>query len=133
MIPLITVAQLPYKSRVTKTIEYRPVCISLMGSRGRSRRARRSLPDRALTCIILGSDLALLRLVEEALRPTGWRTHVETGRYTFPVGHDGRHVKDEEGGRDHDDAAPTKLHGSDDAAGMGEEGEGEEEEPLDEL
>ncbi|ROW13500.1 hypothetical protein VPNG_04455 [Cytospora leucostoma] len=104
---VVPFAQLPYKSRVTRTIEYRPVCISLMGSRG--------------------SDLTLLRLAEETLRTTGWRTHVDTGRYTFPVGlYDGQRVKDKEDGGGHD-AAPTKLHADDAVAGM------EEEEPLDEL
>lgn len=72
---VVPFAQLPYKSRVTKTVEYRPVCISLMGSRG--------------------SDLALLRVAEEVLQAAGWRTGVDTGRFTFPVGNNSRHVQDD--------------------------------------
>lgn len=107
---LFTVAQVPYESRITKTTEYQPICISLMGRKGRSQdvckpSARDRLPwrkrtgHRALTYISTpGSDLSLLRLAEEALRTAGWHTGVETGRYTFPIGDDGRHAKEDQGG-----------------------------------
>lgn len=42
----------------------------------------------------IGSDLALLRLVEEATQAAGWRTNVDTGRRAFPVGKNSRHVRD---------------------------------------
>ncbi|KAG8164618.1 hypothetical protein KVR01_004893 [Diaporthe batatas] len=71
---VVPFAQLPYKSRVTESLEYRPVSASLMGARG--------------------SDLALLRLVEEATQASGWRTNVDTGRRAFPVGKNIRHVRD---------------------------------------
>lgn len=41
-----------------------------------------------------GSDLALLRLVDEATQAAGWRTNVDTGRRAFPVGKNSRHVRD---------------------------------------
>lgn len=41
-----------------------------------------------------GTDLALLRLVDEATRAAGWRTNVDTGRRAFPVGKNSRHVRD---------------------------------------
>ncbi|POS76042.1 hypothetical protein DHEL01_v205556 [Diaporthe helianthi] len=71
---VVPFAQLPYKSRVTESTEYRPVSASLMGARG--------------------SDLALLRLIEEATQASGWRTNVDTGGRAFPVGKNGRHVRD---------------------------------------
>ena len=42
----------------------------------------------------IGSDLALLRLVDEATQAAGWRTNVDTGRRAFPVGKNSRHVQD---------------------------------------
>lgn len=42
----------------------------------------------------IGSDLALLRLVDEATQAAGWRTNVDTGRRAFPVGKNSRHVRD---------------------------------------
>lgn len=42
----------------------------------------------------VGSDLALLRVVEEATQAAGWRTNVDTGRRAFPVGKNSRHVRD---------------------------------------
>jgi hypothetical protein len=36
----------------------------------------------------------LIRLVKEALESAGWRTHVDTGRFTFPVGENTRNVAD---------------------------------------
>ncbi|KAL2275630.1 hypothetical protein FJTKL_01697 [Diaporthe vaccinii] len=71
---IVPFAQLPYKSRVTESTEYRPVSVSLMGARG--------------------SDLALLRVVEDATQAAGWRTNVDTGRRAFPVGKNSRHVRD---------------------------------------
>lgn len=41
-----------------------------------------------------GSDLALLRVVEEVTQAAGWRTNVDTGRRAFPVGKNSRHVRD---------------------------------------
>ncbi|ROW08437.1 hypothetical protein VMCG_03147 [Cytospora schulzeri] len=86
---VVPFAQLPYKSRISKTLEYRPICISLMGGRG--------------------SDLALLRLAEETLQAAGWRTGVDTGRFTFPVGNNGRHVKDDVDGSGQG-AMPVEPH-----------------------
>lgn len=43
---------------------------------------------------ITGSDLTLLRLVQEATQAAGWRTNVDTGRRAFPVGKNSRHVRD---------------------------------------
>lgn len=43
---------------------------------------------------VVGSDLALIHTVEEALRAAGWPTEVGTGRYTFPVGNNSRAVDD---------------------------------------
>lgn len=42
----------------------------------------------------IGSDLALLRLIEEATQAAGWRTNIDTGRRAFPVGKNSRHVRD---------------------------------------
>jgi hypothetical protein len=42
----------------------------------------------------IGSDLFLIRLVKEAFEAADWRTHVDTGRYTFPVADNARHVAD---------------------------------------
>lgn len=87
-----TVAQLAYKSRVTESTEYRPVSASLMGARG----ASNTTQEKASTMLIvnIGSDLALLRLVELATQASGWRTNVDTGRRAFPVGKNSRHVRD---------------------------------------
>lgn len=41
-----------------------------------------------------GSDLTLLRVVEEVTQAAGWRTNVDTGRRAFPVGKNSRHVRD---------------------------------------
>ncbi|KAH8788395.1 amidase signature domain-containing protein [Diaporthe sp. PMI_573] len=71
---VVPFAQLPYKSHVTESLEYRPVSASIMGARG--------------------TDLALLRLVEEATQAAGWRTNIDTGRRAFPVGKNSRHVRD---------------------------------------
>ncbi|KAJ4396444.1 hypothetical protein N0V93_000663 [Gnomoniopsis smithogilvyi] len=73
---LVPFAQLPYESHISGRTEYRPICVSVMGTRG--------------------SDSTLLRLVEEALRSAHWRTKVETGRYTFPLGGNSRNVEDQE-------------------------------------
>lgn len=42
----------------------------------------------------IGSDLSLLRLVEQATQAAGWRTNIDTGRRAFPVGKNSRHVRD---------------------------------------
>ncbi|KAF7559470.1 hypothetical protein G7046_g4681 [Stylonectria norvegica] len=57
-------AQLPYKSRISGRTEYKPFCVSVIGTRG--------------------SDAALIRLVKQALELAHRRTQVETGRFTFP-------------------------------------------------
>lgn len=44
--------------------------------------------------VTIGTDLALLRLVEEATQAAGWRTNIDTGRRAFPVGKNSRHVRD---------------------------------------
>ncbi|CAN8105645.1 unnamed protein product [Discula destructiva] len=62
---VVPFAQLPYESRVSGGTEYRPISASIMGARG--------------------SDVGLIRIVEGALHSAGWRTEVDTGRYTFPV------------------------------------------------
>lgn len=49
---LRTVAQLPYKSRITKTVEYRPVCVSLMGSKGKWPMMQRLHPKHNLPVLI---------------------------------------------------------------------------------
>lgn len=41
-----------------------------------------------------GSDLALIRLVDEAMQSAGWHTNVDTGRMTFPAGDSSRNVYD---------------------------------------
>ncbi|KAK2611385.1 hypothetical protein N8I77_004725 [Diaporthe amygdali] len=71
---VVPFAQNPYKSRVSESTEYKPISISLMGARG--------------------TDLALLRLVDEATRAAGWRTNIDIGRRAFPVGKNSRHVRD---------------------------------------
>lgn len=52
----------------------------------------------------------MIRLVEEALQSAEWRTEVDTGRYTFPVGNNGRNVNDgaHDGGQT---AAAPQLYG----------------------
>lgn len=40
--------------------------------------------------------MVLISLVERALQSAHWRTNVETGRYTFPLGNNNRNVKDQE-------------------------------------
>lgn len=42
----------------------------------------------------LGSDLALIGLVQDALNNAGWRSHIDTGRLAFPLGNHGRNVND---------------------------------------
>ncbi|KAL1865524.1 hypothetical protein Daus18300_007169 [Diaporthe australafricana] len=85
---VVPFAQLPYKSRVTEQLEYKPISASLMGARG--------------------SDLSLLRLVQEATQAAGWRTNVDTGRRAFPVGKNIRHVRDL-GDDDRGGAKPAPL------------------------
>lgn len=58
-------SQVPYESRINKRTEYLPVSASVMGARG--------------------ADLTLIRSVKEAFQKAGWPTHVDTGRYTFPL------------------------------------------------
>lgn len=107
-----TVAQLPYKSRVTESPEYRPVSASLMGARGTSD----TTLEQASTMLManIGSDLALLRLVYEATQASGWRTNVDTGRRAFPVGKNSRHVRDLG-----DDGLGGQLYIQQNVAGLG--------------
>ncbi|KAJ4423676.1 hypothetical protein N0V82_001699 [Gnomoniopsis sp. IMI 355080] len=70
---VVPVAQLPYQSLISGRTEYKPICVSVMGTRG--------------------SDLALVRLVEEALNSANWQTNVDTGRYTFPLGGNSRKLE----------------------------------------
>ncbi|KAG8667923.1 hypothetical protein FPOAC2_13127 [Fusarium poae] len=65
--------QVPYKSDITGTTEYQPVCISVL-----------SLED---------DQTSLIRLVEEALLKGHVPTQVEVGRMTFPVKKSGHFVK----------------------------------------
>lgn len=60
-----------------------------------------------------GSDLALIRLVEEALLSAHWRTTVKTGRHTFPLGDNSRHIQDQQD----DDYNGNGLHASPDSTG----------------
>lgn len=65
---------------------------SLVGARG----TFSEILVQASTVLIakIGSDLALLHLVEEATQAAGWRTNIDTGRRAFPVGKNSRHVRD---------------------------------------
>ncbi|KAF3767012.1 hypothetical protein M406DRAFT_106416 [Cryphonectria parasitica EP155] len=71
---VVCFAQVPYESRVSGSTEYRPICAGIMSARG--------------------SDLALLRLVHEALEMAGWRADIDSGRYTYPLGNNSRNVDD---------------------------------------
>lgn len=42
-----------------------------------------------------GSDMMLIRIVDEAFKSSGWPTQIQTGRYTFPLGNNSRNVRDE--------------------------------------
>jgi hypothetical protein len=46
-----------------------------------------------------GSDLKLIQLVKKSFETAGWRTHVDTGRLTFPVGTKSHNIAD--GNNDH--------------------------------
>ncbi|CAM1507834.1 Fc.00g046820.m01.CDS01 [Cosmosporella sp. VM-42] len=74
--PHLTVpfAQLPYESRISGRTEYRPICVSIMGAPG--------------------SDVMMIQLVAQAFEHAKWRTQVDTGRLTFPLGNNSRNVKD---------------------------------------
>ncbi|KAG6359540.1 hypothetical protein INS49_013061 [Diaporthe citri] len=69
---VILLGQNPYESRVTDQTEYAPIVASLAGPRG--------------------SDLSLLRTAEKGLKESGWPIEVLTGRYSFLVGDNERHV-----------------------------------------
>lgn len=64
----------------------------------------------------LGSDLALIRLLEGALRSAKWRTQVDTGRYTFPLGNNSRNVDDQSG--DGHDGMTFHVQSQQDVAGV---------------
>lgn len=70
----LAVAQLPYKSRISERMEFHPVYGSIMGPRG--------------------GDLAVVHLVRRAFETARWRTRVDTGRFSFPVGDNDRNVDD---------------------------------------
>ncbi|KAK0383810.1 hypothetical protein NLU13_9721 [Sarocladium strictum] len=65
-------AQIPFRSRITNATEYRPISASIFGPHG--------------------SDVALIKLVQNAYRTAQWRTHVDTGRFTFPPAANSRNV-----------------------------------------
>lgn len=59
------VTQVPYKSNITGTTEYQPICISVL-----------SLP---------GQDKSVVQLIEKALRKDNIPIQVDVGRMTFPI------------------------------------------------
>lgn len=87
---MITVGQNPYKSRVTDRTEYAPIVASLTGLRGMS--LSRTIYSIAMLTDMTGSDISLLRIAERALKESGWPVEVLTGRHSFLVGDNDRHV-----------------------------------------
>ncbi|KFA46974.1 hypothetical protein S40293_09794 [Stachybotrys chartarum IBT 40293] len=72
---LVPFAQLPYESRISDNTEYRPFSGSIIGPRG--------------------GDLMMLRLVQRAFELADWRSTVDTGRLSFPLGNNSRNVDDQ--------------------------------------
>jgi hypothetical protein len=68
------VAQLPQRSHITGRDEYRALSASVLGPRG--------------------SDIALIGLVQKTFNLAQWRTRVDTGRLSFPIGDNPRNVDD---------------------------------------
>ncbi|UNI19489.1 hypothetical protein JDV02_005671 [Purpureocillium takamizusanense] len=71
---VVPFAQLPYTSRISGRKEFHPVYGSVMGPRG--------------------GDLAVVYLVRRAFESVRWRTRVDTGRLSFPIGDNERNVDD---------------------------------------
>ena len=72
-----TQIQIPYESRVTKTQEYLPLCISVLSTHGDAK--------------------SVIRWVEKTLRKRKVPTKVEVGRTAFPVkelDHSSKHSQD---------------------------------------
>ena len=73
----VAVTQISYESDITETIEYHPLCISVLS--------------------LHGDDKSVIQWVEKVLRKDKVPTKVEVGRTTFPVkesGHSLKHSQD---------------------------------------
>ena len=84
---------MPFESKISSRTEYGPVCGSLIGAKGKW--LEFASERHYLTCSLIESDLSLIRLAQETFESAGWRTSVDTGRLTFPVGENSRRVADD--------------------------------------
>lgn len=63
---------MPYKSKISDRLEYRPIASTILGAKG--------------------SDLMLIKLAKAAFQAASWHTRLDVGRYMLPLGENLRNV-----------------------------------------
>lgn len=80
---MITVGQIPYQSRISGDLEYKPIVVTILGAKGERNPHALFAGENADEVTTIGSDLMLINLAKAALESGGWPTEVQTGRFMF--------------------------------------------------